>query len=292
VILPWVQRSYEEFAQAYGFIINALPPRDPAKKGRVESGVKYVKKNFLPLRDLKSIQHANKELSHWVTGLAGNRIHGSTFKQPLCQFQEIETYQLKALPTTQIEVAVWTKLPVYRDCHVLYQKCKYSAPYVLYKKSLWTKITATTVSIYDDHELVAIHSRKFTAGDFSTKDEHLPDNARYYFERNEDWCLKQSVIIGLSCEQVIEGLLTDPVLDLLRQAQLIIKLKDKYGTSRLDFACQRALNFNAINYKTIKKILKGGLDYEQITTEKAFEKLGEVYQGQGVYQRKINELTH
>ena len=289
---PEVQRSYEEFAQAYGFIINALPPRDPAKKGRVESGVKYVKKNFLPLRQLKSLQHANKELIHWVTGLAGNRVHGSTFKKPLCQFQDIEKHQLKPLPHTQVEVAIWTKLSLYRDCHVRYKKCKYSASYKLYKKLLWTKITATTVSIYDEHELVAMHPRKFIAGDFSTKDEHLPDNARYYFERNEDWCLKQSSNIGASCEQVIEILLTDPVLDLLRQAQLIIKLKDQYGAARLELACHRAINFNTNNYKTIKKILKGGLDYEQITSEKAFEKLGNVYQGEGVYQRNIRNLTH
>jgi hypothetical protein len=175
---------------------------------------------------------------------------------------------------------------------LVYKKCKYSAPYKLYKKLLWTKITATTVSIYDEHELVAMHPRKFIAGDFSTKDEHLPDNARYYFERNEDWCLKQSSNIGASCEQVIEILLTDPVLDLLRQAQLIIKLKDQYGASRLELACHRAINFNTNNYKTIKKILKGGLDYEQITSEKAFEKLGNVYQGEGIYQRNIKNLTH
>ena len=47
---PVVQRSYAEFAEGYGFIISACPPHDPQKKGRVESGVKYVKKNFLPLR--------------------------------------------------------------------------------------------------------------------------------------------------------------------------------------------------------------------------------------------------
>ena len=34
---PEVQRSYEEFAAAFGFIISACPPRDPQKKGRVES---------------------------------------------------------------------------------------------------------------------------------------------------------------------------------------------------------------------------------------------------------------
>jgi len=289
---PEVQRSYEEFAQGYGFIINALPPRDPQKKGRVESGVKYVKKNFLPLRQLKSLQHGNKELSLWVTGLAGNRNHGSTFKKPLCQFQDIEKHQLKSLPATQPEVAIWVQLSLYRDCHVRYKKIKYSAPSELYKKDLWTKVTATTLSIYHEHELVAIHPRKFIPGDYSTKDEHLPANARFFFERNEDWCLTKSTEIGIACEQIIGDLLTDPVLDLLRQVQLIIKLKDSYGACRLELACQRAINFNSCNYQTIKKILKGGLDYEQINSSDSFEKLSEVYQGKGIYQRNLKELTH
>ena len=51
---PVVQRSYGEFAEGYGFIIAPCPPRDPQKKGRVESGVKYVKNNFVPLRQFSS----------------------------------------------------------------------------------------------------------------------------------------------------------------------------------------------------------------------------------------------
>ncbi len=40
---PEVQRAYAECAEGYGFLISPCPPRDPKKKGRVESGVKYVK---------------------------------------------------------------------------------------------------------------------------------------------------------------------------------------------------------------------------------------------------------
>jgi transposase len=69
---PQVQRSYEGFAQTYGFIISACPPHDPQKKGRVESGVKYVKKNFLPLRSFVSLQDANRQVKEWILSTAGN----------------------------------------------------------------------------------------------------------------------------------------------------------------------------------------------------------------------------
>jgi transposase len=47
---PTVQRAYAECAEGYGFKIDPCPPHDPQKKGIVESGVKYLKGNFLALR--------------------------------------------------------------------------------------------------------------------------------------------------------------------------------------------------------------------------------------------------
>jgi transposase len=133
---PQLQRSYEAFAEAYGFIISACPPREPQKKGRVESGVKYVKKNFLPLRSFVSLQDANRQVKEWILSTAGNRVHGSTFEKPLTRFREIEKFLLKQLPATEPELTTWHKGVVYRNCHVPHQKCFYSVPYTLYKQEV------------------------------------------------------------------------------------------------------------------------------------------------------------
>jgi hypothetical protein len=45
-----VQRSYAGLAEGYGF--RTCPPHDPQKKSVFESGVKYIKKSFMPLRTL------------------------------------------------------------------------------------------------------------------------------------------------------------------------------------------------------------------------------------------------
>jgi transposase len=75
---PTVQRAYGELALGYGFVIDPCPVADPAKKGRVEAGVKYIKGNFAPLREFHGVPHANEQLLAWILGEAGNRIHGST----------------------------------------------------------------------------------------------------------------------------------------------------------------------------------------------------------------------
>lgn len=70
-----------EFAEGYGFRIAPCPPRDPQKKGLVESGVKYVKRSFLPLRTFRSLPDANRQALDWVMKEAGNRCHGTTREQ-------------------------------------------------------------------------------------------------------------------------------------------------------------------------------------------------------------------
>jgi transposase len=115
---PEVQRAYAECAEAYSFRIDPCPPRDPAKKGVVEAGVKYVKSNFLPLREFRSIEHANEQLRHWVMQEAGNRIHGTTRERPLTRFAEVERAVLKPLPDVPPQLAEWAKVVVHRDTHV------------------------------------------------------------------------------------------------------------------------------------------------------------------------------
>ena len=65
---PLVQRAYAECAEGYGFKIDACPPHDPQKKGIVESGVKYLKANFVPTRSFRDQADLNAQARVWVVG--------------------------------------------------------------------------------------------------------------------------------------------------------------------------------------------------------------------------------
>lgn len=288
---PQLQRSYESFVQDYGAIISACPPREPKKKGRVESGVKYVKRNFLPLRQFKDIQDANVQLKNWILTTAGNRIHGSTFEKPWDRFTEIEANCLIKLPATAPEIAVWKKVTPYKNCHINHGQCFYSVPNALYSHELWLKQTATLVTIYKDQEMVAQHPRLFKKGEYSTNLEHLPDKAKAFLHKDANWCLAQSKQIGPYVIDVVDNFITHPTNDLLRAAQGIIQLSKKYGATRLNTACQRAIDFGSISYKTIKEILAKGLD-ESYQPNEIIEEISEVYQGKGSFQRPTSATIH
>ena len=286
---PIVQRAYAECAEGHGFIISPCAPRDPKKKGRVEAGVKYVKKNFVPLREFRDLIDGNNQLQSWILETAGNRIHGTTREKPLTLF-ETEKLFLKSLPDQRPECAVWEKVTVHGDCHVMFLKCRYSAPYKLVKQLLWLRATETTVRIFQDHTLVAVHPRLFKAGTKHTIDEHLPPNAIAYCMKDSQWCLENANKIGMYCEQVIQKLLNDSVVDYLRAAQGIVSLQKKYGNARLDAACRRALVFESVRYQTIKSILKQGLEYAPLPDQEAFDALTETYTGRGHFCRNTSTL--
>ena len=135
------------------------PVRDPQKKGRVESNVKYIKNSFVPLKAFRSLSDANAQLREWLLSVAGNRKHGTTKCQPLERFVEIEQALLKPLPEVPPEQAVWVKVKVHGDGHVQFEQGRYSVPYTLIRKTLWLKATDNMVRIYQGHELKATHTR-------------------------------------------------------------------------------------------------------------------------------------
>lgn len=254
------------------------------------TGVKFVKNAFVPLRDFRNcVIEANRQLQTWLLEIAGNRLHGTTREKPLTLF-ETERLFLKPLPDHPPECAVWEKVMLHGDCHVMFKKCRYSAPYQLVNQLLWLRATETTVQIYRDHTQVAIHPRLFKPGSRHTINEHLPPNAIAYCMHDSQWCLAQAKKIGMYCEQVIQQLLNDSVVDYLRAAQGIVGFQKSYGNARLDAACRRALVFQSVHYQTIKSILKQGLEYAPLPDEQVFDQLSETYKGQGRFCRDTSIL--
>ena len=285
---PTVQRAYAEAAEGYGFSIDPCPPRDPQKKGRVESGIKYLKGSFVPTREFRGLRDANDQFRQWILGDAGNRIHGTTGERPLTRFAAEKSF-LGPLPAQPPEPAAWARVKVHRDAHVQYAKCLYSVPHTLLGQTLWLRATAHLVRIYRDHELVCVHDRTFTPCSRRTRDDHLPPHARAWRMQTPAWCRQRAQKVGTACQTLVEELFSDRVLVNLRAVQGILGLADKYGARRLEAACQRALDFHNPRYGTVKAILQKGLDARN-DSETAFDALADCYTGKGKYCRDVRQI--
>ena len=285
---PVVQRAYAECAEGYGFRISPCPPRDPQKKGIVESGVKYVKGSFVPTRDFRDLADGNRQLHDWVLGQAGVRCHGTTREQPLQRFADTEKPLLRPLPTVPPELGVWAKVKVHADAHVQFEKALYSVPFRLLGQSLWLKAGDTSVWVFRDHQLVATHPRATFAGQRLCVRDHLPPDALAWSMADPQHCLAAAERIGPHCRRVIEHLFADRVLDNLRAAQGVVRLAGQHGNARLEAACERALAFADPRYRTIKTILARGLDQQVLAAQTEID----LYRRGGRFCRNPSELLH
>jgi hypothetical protein len=258
-----VQRAYGECAEGYGFKIDPCPPRDPAKKGIVEAGVKYVKGNFVPTRVFRDLPDLNAQARDWVMLEAGVRVHGTTREQPLERFA-VERPLLKALPGIAPDLGSWHQVSVHRDCHVQFERVLYSVPFALVGKRLWLHASDGAVALFEDYRLVATHPRGRKPGARTTVHAHLPPQARAFFAHDRSWCVEQASQVGAACAQLIERLLSDRIVERLRAAQGLLRLSERYGPARLEAACARALAHDSPHYRTVKTILAGGHDQQPL----------------------------
>jgi transposase len=284
---PLVQRAYAECAEGYGFKIDPCPPADPAKKGIVESGVKYVKGNFLPTRTFRDLTDLNQQARRWVLEEAGRRIHGTTREQPLERFA-IEKPLMRELPAVAPDLGSWHRLILHRDCHVKFDYSFYSAPFTLVGQTLWLRANDVAVSIFQDYRLIASHLRSHRPGERRTHPDHLPPDARAFFAHDRHWCLERARRVGPACAALIEQLLGDRILERLRAAQNVLRLEASYGSARLEGACKRALAHASIHYRTVKTILAGGHDLKPLESNRRDAQL--VYGGNSRFLRDAASL--
>lgn len=80
--------TFEAFARHWGFAPKLCQPYRAQTKGKVESGVKYVKRNFVPGRRFADLDDFNRQLAAWQVEIADLRIHGTTHQRPIDRFAD------------------------------------------------------------------------------------------------------------------------------------------------------------------------------------------------------------
>lgn len=262
---PVLNRSYRELARHFGFQIDPTPAYSPEKKGKVESGVRYVKQNFMKtIGDERDIEVLGRQLERWVMEIAGRRRHGTTHRQPLEHFESVERSALRPLPEAKWEQSWWREPTVHRDCCVLVEKARYSVPWRLVGKKLLARVTARSVEVYWDHTRVATHPRQ-EAGGKSILLVHLPPERGEYRERERGYWIERAASLGDDvCAYVKEVFDSDEVLAQLNKVQAIVRHLDDFPPERANAACRRASYYGSYSYAAIKNILRKGLDLEPL----------------------------
>jgi len=261
---PVLGEAYRRMAVHYDFLISPTRPRTPRHKGKVESGVHYVQRNFMAGQEFVDITAANARLVIWVRDVAGVRIHGTTRQAPLHLFLEVEQARLLPLPATAFSLHQIKPVKVRADCHVTLDGSYYSVPYRCIGQRLDAHVSDQLVELYAGVELVATHPRCLQPGQWQTRLEDYPAEKTAYLRQTPPYCREWAARIGKSTQQVVETLLTEKPLERLRAVQAILRLEKSVGPIRLEAACARAICFGDVRYRRLKDILSAGLDRDPL----------------------------
>lgn len=259
---PVFNRTFQEYSLFRGFIIDPAPARHPEAKGCVENQVKYVRDNFFSGEEFTDRDHAQSAARTWCRTIAGLRTHGTTRKRPLLVFEQEEQPVLLPLAAERFDVPAFAECTVHRDHHVRFKNALYSVPTGYVGKEVGVRGDSALVRIYYQQQLIKTHP-KVAKGKRSTDFGDYPKEKSAYAMRDVDYYIRTAKSRGDSQGAFMEKLLSGVVpWAYIRQAQALLRLYDKYGNTRLEAACNRALAFGLMNVKRVEGIITQSLQRE------------------------------
>jgi hypothetical protein len=129
-----------DFARYWGFTPRLCSPYRAQTKGKVESGVKYVRRNFLCGllgKEPCGLEDLNGQMKAWVSMVANQRLHGTTHEQPVLRW-EVERSRLQPIGKRPPYLFADDDLRrVARDAYVSWQGSRYSVPWQYAGKDVW-----------------------------------------------------------------------------------------------------------------------------------------------------------
>jgi len=259
-IEPRFNQAFVEYAQARGFVIDPARVRSPQDKPRVERVVPYVRNNFFAGETFSGLADAQQRVEAWCCERAGIRIHGTTQLRPAEHFRLEEAPVLAAAPSAPYDVPIYATAKVHRDHHIEVAKALYSIPGNLIGTHVDVRADRSLVRVFSRGQLIKVHPRQAPGGR-CTDPEDLPSDKTIYAMRDLDALQRLAAGYGEAIGAYATALLDIPLpWTKMRQVYALLGLVKKWGPERVNAACERALDAEAINVPLIGRMLERGTE--------------------------------
>lgn len=268
---PGIQRTYEEWAEHYGTSVIPARPHHPKDKAKVETAVRVAQRWILArLRHEKhfSLVSLNERIWELLEDLNNRqmRIYKRSRRE---MFERLDEPMLRPLPERPFSYGEWKAVKVNIDYHVEVDGHYYSVPHQHVGEQVEARMSAFTVEVIRDGHRIASHARSFQRGRHTTVPEHMPAAHRKHLQWSPSRIANWAATIGPQTRLLVERILGDrphPEQG-YRSCLGILRLEKRYGASRLEAACTRAVAVGARSYRHVDSILKNGLDASPLPSQ-------------------------
>lgn len=165
--------TFLRFAQFQGFNPIRCRPYNPRGKGKVENGVKYLRRNFWPrVTSVRSISELNEKVREWLDAKCNVRVHKTTHEIPAEAFlrEALKPYREESFLNSSI-----ASRKVMNDCMVQYETNLYSVPHQFVGKRIAIKdLKNGTLELYDEKGLyIDCHEKSMGRHQLRRKKKHF-----------------------------------------------------------------------------------------------------------------------
>jgi hypothetical protein len=253
---PRLNRAFTEYAQARGFVVDPARVRTPTDKPRVERVVPFVRSSMFAGEAFVDLDHAQRHATQWCRVRAGLRVHGTTQCRPAELFALEEQPRLRPAPAQPYDVPLYASPKVHRDHHIEVAKALYSVPGNLIGCRVDVRADRALVRVFHRGQLVKVHPR-MPAGGRSTDPADLPAEKTVYAMRDLEALKRMAAGHGPATGAYAAALLDHPLpWTRMRQVYALLGLVKRWGPQRVEAACARALEAEAISVGLIGRMIE------------------------------------
>jgi len=270
---PVLNETFSDFADYYQTTVLPTRAYKPRDKAIVENAVKIIYTRVFAKLRTKTF-HTLKSLN--IAILEQLEIHnqmpfrGRAYSRKDI-YEQTELESLNPLPIKRYEIKYIQMGTVHKNSHVYLKRDKhyYSVPYKYISQKARIISSSTVVQVYIKQVYVASHIRNQQAYTYSTKSEHMPSQHQFVSEWSSKKFIDWASSIGPFCKTYIEKVLDKKhhPEQSYKSCAGILHMTKKVGKERLEKACKRALEYDAYNYTTLRRILEKGWEDQNESTQ-------------------------
>lgn len=243
--------SFLDFLRHFHITPHACTIRAPHEKGKVENGIKYIRRNFWPLIKCADLKDAQQQVLHWLNTVANVRKHQTTGQRPV---DRLRKEMLRPLPDMLPDCRETCSPMVHKDFGVRFDTNVYTVPPWTIGKKITLKADQNQVCIYFKDRQVALHARCWKK---NTRIE-LPEHKELVRKLHKNMLRDRRVLVFLSlgptAEQYLEQMI-QAKRPVKKNIVRLLALKDEYGRTSFLYALQKALDRKLYGADYVQNIL-------------------------------------
>lgn len=261
---PRAHDTVLDFARHFGTSVLPARPYAARDKATAEIAVQVVTRWILArlrhrrFTTVSEVDRAIAELLPSLNGRPFQKLPGSRASV----FAEIDRPALRPLPAHRYELARFKTVKVHVDYHVEIDAHRYSVPHAFVGQELDARITAHAVELLLRGQRIASHVRSSRRGGYTTVPEHMPAAHRAHLQWSPQRLIDWGGRIGVATGEVVTRLLASrkhPEHG-YRACLGLLNLAKRFGATRLEAACERALALGAFQYRHVRDVLLNNRD--------------------------------